>query len=135
MKILDIVPILGKSPIGHAKIRSQQTLSNLLFKRLYLSIRQHAPWKGTLVLDVSNNSNSKDPKTLDDFNAYLVAREALSEISIVHKRAFVQLYARWLSELGRQPDRLRVIYDKEIGFIEYDVKVEMQKEKIVIRVQ
>ncbi|OJV17204.1 MAG: hypothetical protein BGO21_07430 [Dyadobacter sp. 50-39] len=135
MKTLDIIPILGKSPIGYAKIHAQQTLSNLIFKRLYLSIREHSPWKGTLVLDVTNNSRSTDPKTLRDFNTYLEFREALSEISIAHKRAFVQLYARWLSELGRQPDRLRVIYDKEIGFVEYDVKVQMQKEKILIQVQ
>lgn len=135
MKTLDIIPILGKSPIGHAKIHSQQTLRNLVCKRLYLSIRQQSPWKGTLVLDVTNNSRSSDPQTLKDFNAYVESIDALYEISIGHKRAFVQLYARWLSELGRQPDRLRVIYDKETGFVEYDVKVEMQKEKIVIQVQ
>ncbi|MEO6285470.1 MAG: hypothetical protein ABIN80_09940 [Dyadobacter sp.] len=134
MNVLDIIPILGKSSLGHAKIHPQQTLSNLLFRRLYLSIRQHTPWKGTLVLDISNNHNSKDPNIKSDFHSFLLSMGALTEIVINHKRAFVQLYARWLSELGRQPDRLRVIYDKEIGFIEYDIRVEMQKESIVIQI-
>ncbi|MGG7664324.1 hypothetical protein [Dyadobacter sp. BHUBP1] len=136
MNTLAIVPILGKTPLGHAKIDSQKPLTSLLFKRLYLSIRQQSPWKGTLVMDLTNNPNSKDSKTQDDFRTYLAAKESLSEMQITHKQAFAQLYARWLSELGRQPDRLRIIYDKDEGFIEYPVKLVMQgKEKVVIQVQ
>lgn len=136
MSTLTTVPILGKTPLGHAKIHPQKTLTSLLFKRLYLSIRQQSPWKGTLVMDLTINPNAKNPTTLDDFSAFLAAKESLSEMLISHKKAFTQLYARWLSELGRQPDRLRIIYNKEDGFIEYDVKVTMQgKEMMLIQVQ
>lgn len=136
MDPLKTIPILGKNPLGHAKIFPQKTLTKLHFKRLYLSIRQSSPWKATLVMDLTTNPNAKDPETLDDFSAYLAAKEKLSELLITSKNAFGHLQARWISELGHQPDRLRIIYGKDQDFMEYNIKLTLlEREKVMIHVR
>lgn len=128
------VPLLGKQAFEYVKVGQQQTLKNLSFKRVYLMIRQDLPWKATIVIDLTNNAKAKNPDAFAEYTYYLETMKALSEISIADKGAYAFLNAKWLSELGRQPDRLRVIYDKDQDFIEYPIKVSLtDKEKIVIQ--
>lgn len=134
MNTLKTVPLLGKHAFEYVKLGQQDVLKNLSFKRFYLLVRQDSPWKATVIIDLANNANTKNPDALAEYTCYLQSMQALSEISISNKGAFTFLNAKLLSELGRQPDRLRVIYDKDQDFIEYPIKISLlEKEKIVIQ--
>lgn len=136
MSTLKTVPLLGKHAVEYVKVGQQPSLENLSLKRVYLSIRQEFPWKSTIVVDLTNNTKASNPNALEEYTYYLETKEALSEMSIVDKSAFTNLYAKWLSELGQQPDRLRIIYDKDQGFMEYRIKMSLvDKTRIVIQIK
>ncbi|SKC20640.1 hypothetical protein SAMN05660293_05689 [Dyadobacter psychrophilus] len=136
MSTLKTVPLLGRHAFEYVKVGQADILKNLSFKRFYLMVRQDFPWKATIVLDLTNNISAKNPDAFAEYTYYLGTMKALSEISITDKNAFSHLNAKWLSELGRQPDRLRIIYDKDQDFIEYSVQVSlMEKEKIIIQIK
>jgi hypothetical protein len=136
MNSLKTIPILGKHALGHAIIHKEKSLENLHFKRLYLVVRQEMPWKATLVMDLTINITTKSQDTTEDFGSYLQSKEALSQIILTNKNLFTHLYPRWISELGSQPDRLRVIYNKDKDYMEYNVKLSLfEKDKIMIQVK
>ncbi|NIJ54667.1 hypothetical protein [Dyadobacter arcticus] len=136
MNTLKTVPLLGKHAFEYVKLGQQEILKNLSFKRFYLMVRQDFPWIATIIIDLANNASTKNPDALAEYTYYLQSMKALSEISITDKSAFTLLNAKWLSELGRQPDRLRIIYDKDQDFIEYPIRISLlEKEKIVIQIK
>jgi hypothetical protein len=136
MNTLKTVPILGRHPLRCATIDRQKTLENLHLKRLYLLVRQEFPWKATLVMDLTINLGARSEDTSQDFRSYLEFKETLSQLLLINKNLFNQLYARFISELGSQPDRLRIIYGKDQDFMEYNIKVSLfEKEKIMIQVK
>lgn len=133
---LKTIPILGKHALGHAIIHEQRPLENLLFKRLYLVVRQETPWKATLVMDLTINIKTKSEDTTNDFGSYLESKETLSQIVLTNKSLFTHLQARWISELGGQPDRLRVIYGKDKDYMDYNIKLTLfDRDKIMIQVK
>lgn len=136
MNTLTKVPILGRHPLSAAIIRQEKTLENLHFKRLYLVVRQENPWKATMVMDLTSNLSAKNQDTSEDFEAYLQFKETLSEVILINKNVFAHLQSRWVSELGVQPDRLRIIYAKDQDYMDYNVRISLlEKEKIMIQIK
>jgi len=135
MKTPKTIPIIGKNTLTYAKMQQQKILENLSFKRLYLTVRQDFPWKATLVVDLTSNLKTPDQQVSTDYTYYLGAMGKLTEILISNKKVFSQLYSKWLSELGHQPDRLRIIYGKDQDFMEYNIKLSlMEKERVLIQI-